>query len=341
MSNIENTSPLVEQNTRIIAIDSGCAYIKMAYLEDGELKCSQIPAQATRGFAPVGFQGAGLTYIADDDEWHLNQETPENTQFQSYPYSAHNLALNMAALHAESLKGDLKLSTGIPVKDFYTKEGLNQVNIDRKKALFSKPSSIHGAHKLPFTLNCFKVCPEAVAAVVDFACDEKGQEKHDIQGSVAVVDIGGRTTDLSVVDRNFMASSDSISTLPLGCLDLYQSLEKALRDSHDLHSQIPVKMLEEACRTGHISLYMGSKPIDVSELVRKEKKKLVTRIHEEVERRFGDQHLTVMLYAGGGAAMFEEQLTDLASQGVRVLESPQYANVRGYWKIATFLTKEA
>lgn len=341
MSNVENTSPTVEQKTRIIAIDSGCAYIKMAYLEDGVLKCSQIPAQAARGFAAVGFNGAGTTYIADDHEWHLNQETPENTQFQSYPYSAHNLALNIAALHSEGLTGDLKLSTGVPVNDFYTKEGLNQANIDKKKALFSKQTSIHGPGDLPFTLNCFKVCPEAVAAVVDFVCDEEGQEKQDIQGAVAVVDIGGRTTDLSVVDRNFMASSDTIATLPLGCLDLYQSLEKALREQHDFHSKIPVKMLEEACQTGHISLYMGSQPIDVRELVRKEKKKLVTRIHEEVERRFGDQHLTIMLYAGGGAAMFEEQLTDLASQGVRVLESPQYANVRGYWKIATFLTKEA
>ena len=322
----------------LIAVDAGCAYAKCAFFDaNGAIKTAQVPALMARGYAAVGLSGAADTYEIDGEQWHVNNGAAENTQFKSYPYSAHNLALTLAALRSQGCTGDVQLATGVPVRDFYSDAGINTDNVQRKTALFDKRYTLSGGD-LGLKITAYKVCPEAVSAVVDYVIDADGGEKNTISGSVAVVDIGGRTTDLAVVNKDFMADSQSIKTLNLGVLDLYKALAKALQKDHDVNSEIPTALLETAARTGEITLYQGQPALDVSALVKREKGKLAERVQEEVERVFGDRHLTQTLYAGGGAALFNDQLLNMSDRGVVVAQDPQFANARGYLKIAQFLT---
>lgn len=328
-----------EQKEIIIGIDSGCAYSKIAVLKDGKIVCDKVPAQVARGFAPIGTRDPGITYIADGQEWHFNSNKSDSTQFESYPYSSHNLAMYYLTAQKLGLSGKLNVSTGIPVGSYYAPGGVNQANINRKKEQLNKPVEVRGVESLAFSIQCGNVCPEAVAAVVDFACNDDGTQRHDLSGAVGVVEIGGRTTDISIVNEELMADGSSIASLDIGCLDLYRALEIAIIEKKGLNpgAKIPLKMLEQACETGSIALYHGSPAIDVGDIVAHEKRKLISRIQEEAERRFGNQHLIAILYAGGGAAMFEDQLKEFSDRGVVVLEDPQFANVRGYLKIALYL----
>lgn len=322
----------------LIAVDAGCAYAKCAFFdESGAIKTAQIPALMARGFAPVGLSGAADTYEIEGEQWHVNNGAAENTQFKSYPYSSHNLALTLAALRSQNYTGDVQLATGVPVRDFYADAGINTANVQRKTSLFDKNYALAGGD-LGLKINAYKVCPEAVSAVVDYVVDAAGGEQNAISGSVAVVDIGGRTTDLAVVNSDFMADSQSIKTLNLGVLDLYKALAKALQKDHGVESEIPTVLLESAARTGEITLYKGQSALDISSLVKREKAKLAERVQEEVERVFGARHLTQTLYAGGGAALFNDQLLSMHDRGVVVADEPQFANARGYLKIAEFLT---
>ena len=195
-----------------VGLDDGYAYTKVA-LPDGRLIV--IPSRGRTG-------QAGVTWIHQGQQRIFEYETEEAlysvgavdgapTHFEGYPWSGLNRAITQHALQEAGLAGrTLHAVSGLPVSAFYQKSGDRRQETITKKQESLKQSVHPIADVLPAGIAFHEVIPEALAAWYDHVIVEKDGkallDEKQLSGPVAIVDIGGRTTDYVVVkDQGILA----------------------------------------------------------------------------------------------------------------------------------------
>lgn len=325
-----------------IGLDDGYAYTKVA-LPDGKLVA--IPSRARIGRANVtwlnGSKQRVFEYETDATLFAVGEVDGEPTYFDEYPFSGLNRAIVQHALHEAGLAGrSVHAVSGLPVGSFYLKDGSQRKGlVERKREnLKNLVQPVDG--RLPAAIAFHEVIPEALAAWYDHVITEADGgvrlEAERLEVPVAVVDIGGRTTDFVVVADQAVRHNGS-GSLRQGLLDLKRQVGEGIRDRFELE-EISERVTDEAVRTGSVRLF--GKSHEVADLVRQARHQLIERLHAETQRQLGrGAELERILFVGGGAVALAEDIRDwFPNQAIAA--HPAFANARGMLKYLRYVCQE-
>jgi hypothetical protein len=137
---------------------------------------------------------------------------------------------------------------------------------------------------LPAAIAFHEVIPEALAAWYDYVIvEQKGSAALDearLSVPIAIVDIGGRTTDFVVVKDQGVVHGAS-GSLQCGMLDVKQQVANGIQERFDLET-LGEQRVAQAVEKQSVRLH--GKDYDIGPLVRSAKQQVVERIHAETRR---------------------------------------------------------
>lgn len=338
---VANVSALPSGPVRFVGVDDGHFGIKVWTEGTGVYIASRIAAGTMAELAGSG----------QDDNWYedeagrtftVSSSLPfMDTRLGSYATSAENHVLIHHALMKAGMGGhDVSIVTGLPVNDYFLNGQMNADLIDKKISSLAafkvrnRNESIRLARVVQHTVHA-----EAIAAFYDLAMDDDGGETEVMDqvedGSIAIVDIGGKTTDVAVV-INGGSSIDATrsGSANLGGLSLNAAVEVAIKRDFRFDNLTPTQV-DRAVRDGSIRAF--GKENDCADIVKHEKGVLAQQIITELRRRVRDgADLEAVYFVGGGAQLLQEELHHLYPHAVFVPD-PQFSNARGMWKAAKYL----
>ena len=322
-----------------IGLDDGYAYTKLA-LADGRLVA--IPSRARVGRANVTWLHEAQHKIAEYETeatlYAAGEVDGEPTYFDGYPFSGLNRVIVQHGMQQGKLGGySVHAVSGLPVGAFYLKDGSQRAEtVAKKRASLKQPvDPIDG--KLAASIAFHDVIPEALAAWYDHVItDHRGEvtlAEERLSAPIAVVDIGGRTTDYVVVADQAVVH-DASGSLRCGLLDVKKQVGEGIRAKYDLE-EIGERTVEQAVQKGKVRLFGQDQ--DVSALVREAKQQVLERIHAETRRQLGlGAELDRVLFVGGGTVSLAEHIRDWFPNQA-VAEHPAFANARGMLKYLRFV----
>lgn len=329
-----------------VGLDDGYADTKVA-LPDGRLV--SIPSRARIG-------PSGVTWIRAEQQRIFEYETGgtryavgavdgEPTRFEGYTNSGLNRAIVQHALQQAGLAGrSIHMVSGLPVAAFYRNDGqqrhqLIQEKRDSLKVAAQPVSSLDTSHTPPLAASVafHEVIPEALAAWYDhvIVTSEEGVtlDAGRLKAPVAIVDIGGRTTDYVVVQNQGVVHGSS-GSLDRGMLNVKAQVANSIQAQFDLE-HIGEQRLAQAVETQRLRLH--GQDHDVSGLVTAAKRDLVERLYAETRRQLGrGAELDSVLFVGGGSAALAGDLADWFPNQ-RIAEHAAFANARGMLKYLQYV----
>ncbi|MGB5564215.1 MAG: ParM/StbA family protein, partial [Sedimenticolaceae bacterium] len=277
-------------------------------------------------------------YETEDQSFAVGEVESEPTCFDAYPFSGLNRVIVQHGLQKAGLAGhSVHAVSGLPVGSFYLKDGSR-----REETLTKKRDSLKRAvrpidGRLPAAFAFHEVIPEALAAWYDHVITESGNgvqlESERLHAPVAVVDIGGRTTDYVVVENQAVLHGSS-GSLRCGLLDVKREVAEGIRGRFDMEV-VSDRSVEEAVQRGAVRLF--GKDHDVSDLVNTAQRQIVERLHAETQRQLGrGAELERILFVGGGTVAFAAQIRDWFPNQA-VADHPAFANARGMLKYLRYV----
>lgn len=310
-----------------------------------------IPSKAVHGAQSTGIGGEGSTdggiYEVDGSLFTVSDALTGSvidTRALEYATSAVNRVLVNDALMRLGLGGkEVALTTGLPLSDFYLGNAApNTALIERKKAnLLSATAaiSLHLSNAAVPNIVEHRVLPEGVGAIYDMAVNADGSDNQEFfelleEGTVGVIDIGGKTIDLAVVSMGRgapvvdMRRSGSINFGMLKVQDeINMQLSMKLRMSNPLSPRAMLKLLKEKTM-----MYAGQKR-DVTDVFDASVEATWPEIEGLIKSKWGGaEDLARIVVAGGGAYTFFDKIKEVFPAAV-CSESPEFANARGMLKV--------
>ena len=338
---------MAKNSPLLVAIDDGYAQTKVygAPLEGGE-PVKNVFRTSVRtgkyGLRKLGGEGSIDSYkVEEGTEFTVSDDVEaENTQFDGFHLSSMNRVLNHHGLAKAGYGGrEVDLITGLPVNDFFTQDGINDERISLKKANLLKRVERVSSKEPMANVHSVDVGCQAVAAWWDYTFGDDLKPRRDIKGRVAIVDIGGRTTDIAVITNGASVDSALSGTRNAGVLDVYKALNESVRKRWGIKDEFPLAYLDEAVRKGRLEVYGESE--DVADLVAAAIAQVEEDIAREIDRRIGNSLATLkaVVFTGGGGALFQN-IAKRFKNG-HMIEDPEFANARGLYKFAKFRATKA
>ena len=322
-----------------IGIDDGYACTKLA-LPDGRLLT--VPSTARPGRSRVTWMPNARPIIFEYETggriYSVGEVNAVPTRFDGYPISGLNRAIVQHALQCADLEGqDVHAVSGLPVGAYYRHSGSRrQGAIAAKRENLLQPVQPKNL-ALATDIVEHEVIPEALAAWYDHVIAEQGGvgtlDKAKVQRPIAVVDIGGRTTD-TVVVRNQGVVHGSSGSCPLGMLDAEQAFAERIEERFDIGTLDP-RLTQRVFASQSLRLY--GRDYDVSGDVAEARQELVERLHAEVRRQLGGgAELDSVVFVGGGALALGEAIGDWFPNQTTA-SRPEFANARGMLKYLRYV----
>jgi len=322
-----------------VGIDDGFAYTKLA-LPNGRLLA--IPSRAQIGRSKVSWinlaEARICEYETDGTVYSVGDVEAAATRFEGYACSGMNRAIVQHALLEAGLEAaDVDAVSGLPVSAFYRNSGAKRQSAINDKQQNLLIPVLPLIEVLPVEVVCHQVIPEALAAWYDYVIVEQNGEatldQARVSAPIAVVDIGGRTTDTVVVrDQGILHRSSG--SFEFGLLDVKQALADALQERFDLEN-VADRLLTHAVQNRVVKLF--GREYNVTAEVSAAKQELVERIYAETRRQLGRGiELDTVLFVGGGAMALADHITDWFPNQ-RIAEQPAFANARGMLKYRQFV----
>lgn len=320
----------------LVAIDDGYAQTKV-YGErpDGTIGKYHMRSSVRPGRYGVGsISGDGFMGLYETEEGPFTASEDveaESTQFDNFHISTMNRVLVNHGLVGAGYGGfEVDIITGLPVADFFGADGAkDEDKIALKKANLQKPVQLmSGSSKVAILKNITVGC-QAVAAYIDYALDDDLNEKEDVDGAIAIVDIGGRTTDIATVIGGSRIDHARSGTANIGVLDVYKAVKQGIWAQEKIRDDFPINVIDKAVREGFIKLY-GQK-MDVTDLVANVVAEYKAKLAREIERSISTgAAMNAVVFVGGGSALMK----DIAStfRNGHMADDPEFANARGLYK---------
>ncbi len=333
-----------------LGLDDGYADTKLA-LADGRLLA--FPSRARLG-------QAGVTWMREAEQTIFEYETQgtiysagavdgEPTHFDGYVTSGLNRVIVQHALQSAGLAGQtLHLVSGLPVRAFYRHDGQRRTEAIANKCdnlkLPVRPFPRQGKQRprpiLPASVAFHEVIPEALAAWYDYVIltSQEGVslDADRVNAPIAIVDIGGRTTDYVVVQDQGVVHGAS-GSLNRGLLDVKQQIAQGIQDTFGLDSLSEQRV---AAAMTHQSIRLHGKAHNISELIQIAQGELVERLYAETRRLLGQgAELDRVLFVGGGSAALAKEIANWFPNQ-QIIEQPAFANARGMLKYLQYVCEE-
>jgi plasmid segregation protein ParM len=322
-----------------VGLDDGYAYTKLA-LPDGRLII--IPSRARVGQSGVTWIDQAeqriFEYETEDAVYSVGDVDGAPTHFEGYPWSGLNRAIVQHALQQAGLAGRaVHAVSGLPVSAFYRKSGEHRQETIAKKRDSLRQAVHPQSDDLPAGIAFHGVIPEALAAWYDYVIVDQGDgvtlDADRVSVPVAIVDIGGRTTDYVVVkDQGILHASSG--SLQCGMLNVKQSVTDGIQERFDLETLS--EQLVSQCLENNVVRLQG-KDHDVAALVETAKREVVEQLHAETRRQLGlGVELDRILFVGGGTVALAEDIANWFPHQA-IAENPAFANARGMLKYLRYV----
>jgi plasmid segregation protein ParM len=329
-----------------VGLDDGYAYTKVA-LPNGKLMA--VPSRARMG-------EAGVTWIREEEQRIFEYETDgtvysvgavdgEPTQFDEYPGSGLNRVIVQHALQQAGLTGrSVHMVTGLPVSAFYSNNGKRRDKAIKRKRenlkLTVDPVPPHSASQqwpVKASIAFHDVIPEALAAWYDHVIilqdDGVTLDADRLNAPIAIIDIGGRTTDYVVVQDQGIVHGSS-GSLNRGMLNVKIRVANQIQTQFDIN-ELGEQSIARAVETNCLRLH--GKDHDVSTMVADAKRELVERLYAETRRKLGlGAELDRVLFVGGGSAALASDIADWFPNQT-IADHAAFANARGMLKYLQFV----
>ena len=328
-----------EEGAILVGIDDGYACTKVAL--DGRL--ISIPSTGRIGSANVSWLPRAkqliFEYETEGVTYSIGQVDAEPTRYDGYATSGLNRAIVQHALQCADLGGrDIIAASGMPVSAFYSKSGMRRDGDieDKWENLIGSATPSGGGD--PADIIEHHVIPEALAAWYDHVVipDGNGGATLDYLSAaapIAVVDIGGRTTD-TVVVRDRAIIHDSSGSHTLGVLDAVDAFAQEVENYLGVNFS-DRSMITHAFDEGSIPYYGVMH--DFSGAVTRAKTELAARLYSVVRRQLGTgADLHQILLVGGGALALGDEISRWFPNQI-VAKDPEFANARGLLKYLAFV----
>tara|TARA_R110002072_G_scaffold96804_3_gene212791 strand:+ start:1078 stop:2226 length:1149 start_codon:yes stop_codon:yes gene_type:complete len=332
-----------------VGLDDGYAYTKLV-LPDGRLMA--IPSRGRIGQAGITWMNGArqqiFEYDTEGSRYAVGQVDGDSTCYDGYPISGLHRAIVQHALQEAKLAGhSVHVVSGLPVSTFYFKDGQKREQTIRLKRdslkIAVQPVSTGGLYatqRLPVAVAFHEVIPEALAAWYDQIIQPRAGEvvldARQLEATMAIIDIGGRTTDYVVVQNQGIVHRSS-GSLTQGLLDVQSRVAREIQKRFDLEA-LGEQTLAAAIASGRVRLH--GETHDISTLVTAAQHELVVQIHAETRRQLGmGAELDAVVFVGGGSAALAQQLADWFPQQ-RIAEHPSFANARGMLKYLQYVCEE-
>lgn len=326
----------------VVGIDDGFNNTKIV-LENGA--CFIQPSRAASGnartFALNGTPSPVLEYQTEGEIFHAGPIDGQPTRHDDYPVSVINRIVVHHALHEAGVSGQkLGAISGLPVRMFFQKGGKikpNEKLIDGKTRNLQTPVDAPG--RSPVKIVSHQVLPEGFAAWFDYIITEEGGlpklDKERERHPIAIIDIGGRTTDYAVIcDKSVQI--DSSGSIEAGMLKIRDQVSDMIVEKFDC--DVPTqKLLDAALAAGKVRL--AGREHNVTDLVSQACRDVLHSIRAEAQTKLGKgAELERVIFIGGGTQALGGNL-DGWFPHQEVPEKPIYANARGMAKFAKYVAR--
>lgn len=335
------------QNHIFVVDDNGHSHHKLAYMLNGQIKTLKIPSIIGDGASQItDTQGIPQdTYQVNGRRFCCNTQiqTQIDLRNEGYQISDENKALlGHAIVQAKLPKKPIILGVTLPWRQAYQGSGTpNTKRIEEVSKHYSNGSIINLTDNDQISFSRAKPYSEGLSAFFDWGIDDNGSLSavHELQGPVAVADIGGSTTDIITVlgGRALNIDHSRSDTKKIGVLDaksqvsalVAEKLQKETGVDPDADGGVPDWMLQQIINSGEIKL--GSEaPIDVQEELDQIFQSVASQIVSYVKTTLGNPlSYQALVFAGGGAIVFKKYLSVLYPHAVFLDE---FANARGALK---------
>lgn len=256
-----------------------------------------------------------------------------------------NVAIQMVT---EGKGGTVNLSTGLPL-DFYEP----QRKRFRESLLGVQPqvewkSGIRAGETLKLNINEVFVFPQGIGAIFSALYSSDGHyaypELMRENNMIALIDIGFRTTDFTVVevkeDKSFIPNIKLSGTLDSGVVNLHRHIRqffKSKTGGADLNEFHMSRILNN-----HQLTYKGQK-IDFTEAIFKGKSAIANNIADQLKAIWVEEAdlFDGIFLAGGGGKLFIKDFQTHFNNRVEVIDDCQFANAIGYLRLGNRLINKA
>lgn len=327
-------------------VDDGFRETKIWLGEDRKIV---IPSQARAGdLNQISIDGGVKTvfsYETKDGNYIVGKiKDSDPTSHDDYPTSAMNRVLVAHALVKMGFTGTdrLAIATGLPYKRYYKGKDRNFDLIkaktknlllnDVKDIIYKGGKRITSDAIIPKIID-HKVLAEGIAAWMDFVLErdpETGLLTMNREKSVvptAFIDIGGRTTDIAVVeDCNIQV--DKSTTIEAGMLNIENQVKERLIEEFDVTPT--TAQMNEVMQSKKFRVW--GEDHDVSSIIDKAFDEEISKIHAEVHRRLKSAaDLDSVQFMGGTTAAIEHKIQGWF-RNQNIVHDPGFANARGMAK---------
>lgn len=236
-------------------------------------------------------------------------------------------SLIAAALWEMDAEGPITLATGIPLGRFDTER---QQSLD---ALLHRTWHLRRDHiTRTVSIDRIFLYPQGLAALIASSAAAQKAQRWPAHGLAALVDIGYRTMDVTILDVDSQQALPDLSkSFDLGIGDLVTRLTTGIEEIyHELMS--PAAALE-LLTTSTLTLYGQS--YDVTDLVQTHQKEWGEQLANWLIQWWRDRlkDIRLLVTIGGGSSTFNTALAPLFP-GCWSPPHPLFANVQGYFHLS-------
>ena len=221
---------------------------------------------------------------------------------------------------------DLQVVTGLPVAFYGDAEELHGRLVGEHRL------RRHGRHGQTITVTECRVIPEPFGTLLAVTLDDRGRiaDRALATGSVGVIDVGGKTTNLLSVHRmsEIGRETDSVNA---GAWDTVRALREWLNENYpnlDLrdHQIIDAIIARKTKYYGDV--------VDLTAVVDGILEPLADQVIAQASQLWnGAAGLDAILVSGGGALLLGPYV-ELHFPHARIVEDPVFANALGFWRFA-------
>lgn len=285
----------------------------------------------------------------------INSSAPLDTRTDEYPTSEYNKALIYQAIktYADIVGAPdgsrFAIATSLPVSRYYTAERSKNMHLIDKKTDFLLNQDICFNLKdnrnglKPHKIEKHIVKCEAQTAffneIIDIHGNPSENAKLFMASECAVVDIGGKTTDIVVtLEGGNMIDALRSTSSDLGVLSIKERIADLIMESGV--KKVNANWLDYALESGS-GMYGIGAPKDITPYIKQAKNEFMIKLNNFVSKNIGDgDDLALIVFCGGGAAFLQEEINmKWNAPNVKIAESPEYANAKGLYKLAKYMFK--
>ncbi|MCP4288701.1 MAG: ParM/StbA family protein [Gammaproteobacteria bacterium] len=222
---------------------------------------------------------------------------------------------------------ELKIVTGLPVSFYDDKATLQQVFLGEHRVSRSDRD-----RSQTFTVSECRVIPQPFGALLAASLNDHGRitDQNLAAGAVAIIDVGGKTTNLLSVNRlsEIAKETASVSTGAWDAVRMVREYLVTKCPNLELRDHEIVKAI-----SNRSTKYYGQ-PVDLTKIVEAALDPMAEQVIAQASQLWGSgARLDAVLVAGGGALLLGPYIKR-HFRHARVVDDPVFANVTGYYRFA-------